>query len=141
MTVERDDWLALIATMPPSLRQALTDAPWEMDLLRQLKLPVELVPIAELRWLLDLPVWRDGKERFRLSPAQVRGNPQRYSEQWSRTLAADLLDPIHLVLHRGRWSLLDGFHRLLRADTLGHETIPAMKLADADLARICRIER
>lgn len=136
--VRREDWEALLAITPQLVRDALPDAPWDLDRLRALRLPVEMVPVADLRWLLDLPVWGEDGRRFQITPNDVRAAPTRYPEHWRRIVGADLSDPIHLALHRGSWAILDGFHRVIRADILGVRTLPAMRLSPDDLLAISR---
>jgi len=127
--VRREDWEALLASTPQVVRDALPDAPWELDRLRALRLPTEMVAVADLLWLLDLPVWGVSGRRFQITPNDVRATPTKYAEHWRRIVGADLSDPIHLALHRGKWAILDGFHRVVRADMLGVRTLPAMRLS------------
>ncbi|WP_433476127.1 hypothetical protein ACQPZP_03240 [Spirillospora sp. CA-142024] len=56
-------------------------------------------------------------------------------------MASDLGHPIHLVEHNGRLVVLDGFHRLLKADIEGRVEVEAMVLSPADLESICAPER
>jgi hypothetical protein len=51
-------------------------------------------------------------------------------------MASDLRYPIHLTRYNNRWTVLDGFHRLLKADLLGWTDIPAMKLSTEDFQNI-----
>jgi len=104
--------------VPPSLATVLPNVMWSRDRLHRLVLPVVELPIADLRWQLDLPWWRVGHRHFAVSPNQVRSEPRNYAEQWRRVLDAELCFPIHL-LERDRLTVLDGVHRLLKADVLG----------------------
>ncbi len=78
----------------------------------------------ELRWQLALPVWSFEGVPFAVSPEGVRTDPNQYRGQYARTVAADLAFPLN-VLERpdGRLTVLDGIHRLLKADLLGHATV------------------
>lgn len=72
-----------------------------------------------------------------MMPASVRVaiprvHPGRFPDQWARVTAADPAWPIHLVWFSGRWTILDGVHRVLKADMLGETTIPAMVLSGED---------
>ena len=62
----------------------------------------------------------------------IRADPDRYREQYQRTLASDLAYPIHLVTLLGRWTVLDGVNRLNKADVLGWADTPAKKLSAED---------
>ena len=117
----------LWSLVPPSLQAVLPNVTWDRSRLRALALPVHEVPLAELRWQLDLPWWRDGDRYFAVSPNEVRQAPDRYAMQWRRVLDADLDVPIDL-LARDRLVVLDGVHRLLKADVLGMRAITACVL-------------
>lgn len=136
MTTRLEDWLGLTQQMPPSVRGAVSTELWRRDLLWALDLPVELVPVASLAWLLDVPCWQVGGVPFQVTPNAVRADPVRYCEQYQRTLATDVAYSIHLVKLNGRWTVLDGLHRLLKAAMLGWEDIPAKKLSAEDYHRI-----
>jgi hypothetical protein len=130
-------WQAFAATQPAAVVDAVPQLPWEIERLHALRLAVRPVAVADLAWLFDVPLWRDeAGRRFRVTPNEVRRHPDRHPTQHARTRAADLDLPIHLAEHRGRWSVLDGVHRLLKADMLGVEALPAMWLSPADLASV-----
>ena|SRR5688572_8468309 len=128
---------ALAHLVPAELRDVLLDCDWDRVALHALELPVEDAPVDELRWQLDLPWWRDGERTFAITPNQVRAGPERFAAQWRRTLGADLAFPIQLAETRpARWTILDGVHRLLKADVLGHTHIRAMRLDAEALSRV-----
>jgi hypothetical protein len=126
---------ALWPKMPPVMQALLPNATWDRARLHQLELPIVELPVARLRWQLDLPWWRVGDRRFAVTPNQVRIDPERHAMHWRRTLDADLAYPIDL-LAGDRLVMLDGVHRLLKADILGMSTIAAHILDDARFAEI-----
>ncbi len=86
---------------------------------------------------LALPLWSFDAAPFAISPDQVRGDPDRYHLQYARTMAADLAFPLHaLVRPEGVLALLDGVHRLLKADLLGQRTVDVKKVPMACLDAI-----
>jgi hypothetical protein len=113
--------------IPPELDGIISTVAWDLGRLHALELPVEELAVAELRWQLDLPWWRVGDRWFAVTPNQVRRDPVSYPEQWRRTLAADLRYPIQLI-ERRRLVVMDGVHRLLKADLLGLERIRACRV-------------
>lgn len=115
--------------VPPVLAAFLPNVQWSRERLHALSLPIVDVPIDELRWQLSLPWWRGPGGPFELTPDEVRRSPDRYAAQWTRTLAADLRYPIHL-LQRDRLIVLDGVHRLLKADLSGATSIAACILGE-----------
>jgi hypothetical protein len=123
--------------VPGALREVLPDLLWNRTLLWAFDLPVERVPVADLRWQLALPWWSLDGAPFAVSPDEVRADPRRYREQHERTMAADLSFPVH-VLERpnGVLTVLDGVHRLLKADLLGRSTLEVKKLSPEQLDAI-----
>jgi hypothetical protein len=116
--------------VPPELTGIISELAWDRERLHALTLPVDELAVADLRWQLDLPWWRVGDRWFAVTPNQVRSDPARYPEQWRRTLAADLAFPIH-VRDGARPTILDGVHRLLKADLTGLAHIRACRVTAA----------
>jgi hypothetical protein len=93
------------------------------------------MPVRELEWILDVPLWwRDGHP-FRLRPRDVLDEPQRYQAQHARTSEANLALPLEVAWHHGRWLVVDGVHRLLKAVTLGYTAVAAREVPGAALVR------
>jgi hypothetical protein len=121
---------------PAELRDVLCEFVWDSNELQRLPLPVDTATVDSLRWHLDLPYWRDDGRPFQVTPSQVKADPARYHEQYQRTMAADLGYPLDLLFRNGRWVILDGVHRLLKADLLGLSTIQVRRLPAAMLPLI-----
>ena len=124
--------------IPAAMRGVLLNIRFDRDALWRLRLPVCDVPVGELRWQLDLPWWRHEGKYFAISPNAVRAEPERYQLHWQRTRDADLSFPIHLVATTPVLRILDGVHRLLKADCEGAATIRACRVDRAALAQIIR---
>jgi hypothetical protein len=123
--------------VPPPLQGIILDFDWDRARLHALALPVDELALSELRWQLDLPWWRVEDRFFAVAPNQVRAEPARYAQHWQRTLAADLTFPIHVTeTAPGRWTILDGVHRLLKADITGAPSILAKRVRDLEAIRI-----
>ena len=122
--------------VPAQLRGVLCDFAWDSDKLRRLPLPVDTATVDSLRWHLDLPYWRHGGKPFQVTPSQVRADPARYQEQDQRTIEADLGYPLDLLDRNNRWVVLDGVHRLLKADLLGLSSVQVRRLPAAMLPLI-----
>jgi hypothetical protein len=80
--------------------------------------------------------WQHDGTPFQVSPSQVSADPRPYQEQYKRTMAADLACPLDLLVRNGRLVILDGVHRLLKADLLGLASIRVRCLPAAMLPRI-----
>ncbi|WP_338341727.1 hypothetical protein [Mycobacterium intracellulare] len=124
--------------VPDVLRGVIPDIHWDMGKLHELPGLVEVkVPVGELAWHLRLPFWSHGGIPFRVCPQDVLDDPDRYREQWARTLACDLRFPLHArVNHVDRVVILDGIHRLLKATLLGQDSVQVRVVTDEDLAVI-----
>lgn len=132
----RAEWERLLTIMPEAVKAAVTPELWDRDRLHALDVPVRDVAIDGLAWLLDVPLWAVEGAPFRVTPNEVRAAPEAFPGQHARTMAADLAWPIHIMRFRGRWIILDGVHRLLKAEMLGRERIPGMVLSRSDYASI-----
>ena len=122
--------------VPAELRGMLCDFVWDSDKLRRLALPVDTATVDSLRWHLDLPYWRHDGKPFQVTPAQVKADPARYEEHFKRAMAADLDHPLDLMIRSDRWVILDGVHRLLKADLLGLSHVQVRRLPAAMLPLI-----
>lgn len=120
--------------MPPTVRRALPAFAWTIERLWALPTPPRDVPIAEVSWLLDLPVWRWRGRRFQVPPSAVLADPTAFAAHLEKAMATDLSFPIHVIRRNGRLVILDGYHRLLKALLLGQSTIKAVEVTRADLS-------
>jgi hypothetical protein len=122
--------------VPAELRGVLCEFVWDSDKLQRLPLLVEMATVESLRWHLDLPYWRYDGKPFQVTPAQVKADPARYEEHYQRAMAADLGYPLDLLFRNDRWVILDGVHRLLKADVLGLSNVRVRRLPAAMLPLI-----
>lgn len=136
MAVDRKPF-PLLDVLPSVLSGVILDFWWDRDLLWQLDLPVVYMAVADLDWHLQLPMWSFRGKPFVVTPEEVAARPDRFRDQYGRTLAADLQFPIHL-LDKRHPIILDGLHRLLKAKMIGCELIPVKMLPVARLDEIAR---
>ncbi|TCC40977.1 hypothetical protein [Kribbella speibonae] len=123
-------------TVPAELTAYILDFHWDVERLHALDLPTVDLPVADLAHHLDLPFWAYHGP-FQVTPRQVAADPVTYRVQYERTLAADLRHPIDAVRRPDdRITILDGVHRLLRAE-LERRAVVAVRVLDwAELDRI-----
>jgi hypothetical protein len=103
--------------LPEKLQGVFFDFLWNTEKCWQLPTAPSVVPIAQLVWLLDLPVWTtvSGEPRFDLAPSTVLAHPERFQGRCRRIVTVDLTYPLEMFRsHSGRWVILDGYHRLAR---------------------------
>ena len=124
----------LLALMPESMREVFPSTRWQLGKLWALDLRVEPIEVADLLWMLDLPLWQLNGERFKVTPNQVAATPMNFRAHYERVMNADLDFPIHLVAYRGRLVVLDGIHRLLKAHFLRRRWLEGKIATAAQLA-------
>jgi hypothetical protein len=129
-------WQQLQAATPAAIRDAVPDVPWRLEALWRLTLPVRRIPIADLDWTFDLPLWQRDGVRFQVTPRAVLADPGAFPDHYQRILSSDPAYPIHVIRHRDRLVVLDGFHRLAKVTVQGGTDIDAMELSHADLAAL-----
>jgi hypothetical protein len=105
----------------------------DVEALWALELPAAAFPVGRLNWHLDLPLWPHEGQSFVLTPRQVLRSPYRYANEYRRIREANLLFPIEITRHNGRWLILDGVRRLAHAHEDGLEEIIVRKVPPAVL--------
>jgi hypothetical protein len=128
VTKPEPTWKELRRQLPTELRPYLLEYEWDPQLLRRLELPVDEMSIGALEWQLTLPWWRDGERYFSVRPLEVLTIPNPHREHFERAMDADLSCPLDLTPRDGRWCILDGVHRLLKAFALRESTVRVRKL-------------
>lgn len=101
---------------------------WDVEAVWKLDLPVETMPIEELAWHLEVPIWPLDGVGYVITPNQVMTEPTRYAEEHQRVIDADLSYPIDVIRHKGRWMILDGIHRLTKAVERGDTVMRVRKV-------------
>lgn len=124
--------------IPASLRPWLLPIDWDREQLWALDLPHQRIPLELLRWHLALPWWRHDSAWFQVTPQEVLARPSGYLEHAQRIARADLSYPLHVVRRRHRWLILDGVHRLARAQLLGYTKVEVFTLTAEEIAAIAK---
>jgi hypothetical protein len=124
-----------IADQPPSqdnlVARARLPFKWHIPHLRSLGVTPEWVPIDELAWQLQIPLFetvRGGP--MDLVPLDVLRNPRLHPGHYRRILHADLNYPLDTMKPDKAEStiIMDGFHRLLRAIQLGRTGVEIRRI-------------
>jgi len=126
-----------VTQIPPDIiKEVGFDFDWKEEKVWALDVPVEEMDIIELVWHIEIPFWHTSNGHYDLTPIQVLAEPEKYSEEYNRTMKADLSHPLDIMLNKGRWLLLDGLHRLVKARVLKQKTVKVRKIPREMIERI-----
>ncbi|MEI8061321.1 MAG: hypothetical protein WCG99_03455 [Candidatus Berkelbacteria bacterium] len=102
---------------------------WDDKKVWALPVEAEEVSIDDFLWHLDLPVWeKENTDDWNLTPNDALNNLDREPNHAKKIAESNLDFPIDIMWNKGRWTLLDGYHRLARAHQLGDKTIHVRKI-------------
>lgn len=116
------------------------DFNWSEPKVWALDLPKENVDIRDLEWHFDIPFWNTAGGQYDLRPRDVMENPEKHREEYSRTMNADMACPIDIMENKGRWLILDGLHRLVKAKLEGKTEVEVRKVPRSAIPMILEEE-
>lgn len=119
--------MAETLTLPAPLQGVFFPFRWNKQALWALPTPAILLPLTELDWHLDLPVWstQPPQPLFDLRPREVIAQPATHTHHWQRIVDAPLEYALDLFEYKGRWVIMDGYHRLAKHHVLKSEEVLA----------------
>lgn len=123
---------------PKIIEEVGFDFSWSEEKVWALDVPVEEMNLTELEWHFDIPFWNTKDGYYDLTPNEVLGNPEKYIEEYDRTMQADLIHPLDIMFWKNRWLLLDGLHRLVKANQLGKKTVSVRKIPKESIPLISK---
>ena len=125
-----------IKPLPTHIQQYAFDFRWNNELVWNLAVEPESMSKDELVWHFDIPWLHTKGERFNLTPKDIMQYPTLYQEQYKRTMDSDLSFPIDIMHNKGRWLILDGLHRLMKAVHDGEDSVTVRKIPHALIPKI-----
>jgi hypothetical protein len=109
--------------------------------LREEDLPIEEIPIKELDNNLDIPfLEQEGTNDWNLTPRMLLENFEREKTHAAKVEKVNLNYPIELYFHMGKWVILDGVHRYVKALKEGRETIRVKRISEKIAQKTKRTE-
>jgi hypothetical protein len=113
-------------TLPNHLQGVFFDSVWETSKIWALPTAVSTLTLDQLAWHLQLSVWSSvpGQPLFDLSPQTVLSSPDGFARHWTKLFKADSRRPLELFENRGRWVIVDGYHRLAKHWLRSTEVVP-----------------
>jgi hypothetical protein len=119
---------------PKIIKEVGFDFDWDERKVWALKYPIEEINIGELTWHFDIPF----HSVYNLSSSQIIKNPKKYKEEYKRTMNSNLDFPIDIMHNKGRWLILDGLHRLIKANILGMTKVKVRKIPRSEIPNILK---
>ena len=114
-------------TIPQIIKDVGFDFEWSEEKVWALDIPTEDMDVHELTWHFDIPfLWENGV--YNLKPSEVINSPEDHPKEYERTMEADLIHPIDIMENKGRWLILDGLHRLMKASILAMNKVKVRKI-------------
>lgn len=127
------------SSWPKIIKDNCLDFEWDNKKVWKLNIPIKDIAISKLAWQFDIPFWRYGKVKYAITPNQVMSDPKKYRYQYNRIMASNLKYPIDVMKNKkGKWEILDGLHRLVKAKILGHKTVKVRKVSTAKIKDILK---
>ena len=122
--------------MPDIIKEVGFDFRWDNKKVWALDVPVSSMDIKDLLWHFDYPFHWDLGEKYNLTSKEILDNPEKYKSEYERTLKADLKHPIDVMHYKGRWLIVDGLHRLMKAYLLGMKEVQVRKIPEERIDEI-----
>ena len=122
--------------LPKVVRDYWYTIDWNVEAIWKLDLPTTEIPVRDLEWHLDVPIWPDGETRYRLTPRQVLADPSRYVAEAKRIDDASMAYPIDVFFNRDRLMILDGVHRLAKAWRQNRKSMRARLVPEGAVRKI-----
>lgn len=127
--------------LPDIIKQIGFDFNWENEKVWRLNIPVTKMDIKELTWHFDIPFhWHKGG-MYNLTSREIIENPSEYEDEYKRTMKANLMYPIDIMENKGRWLILDGLHRLMKAYIQGIGKVNVRIIPRDKISEIIRDEK
>ena len=109
---------------------------WDVRKVWKLDYPVEDMDISELEWHFEIPFWNTEKGYYDLRPIDVMDSPSTHEEEFNRTMRTDLAYPVDIMMNKGRWLILDGLHRLVKARIQDIRKIKVRRIPRSEIKNI-----
>jgi len=127
---------------PNSISEVGFDFNWDVKKVWALDIPISEMDIEDLIWHFQLPFWeKDDTDDYNLTPQEVIDKKEGTKEHQKKIEEADLSYPIDIMENKGRWVILDGLHRLVKAYNSGMRKIKVRKIPREKNAEILRTQK
>lgn len=122
--------------LPKIIKKVGFDFNWSEEKVWKLNYPIEEINIDKLSWHFEIPFWDIEKGFYDLKPNEVIDNFKKFKKEYKRTMKSNLIYPIDIMKNKGKWLILDGLHRLVKAKILGHKKVKVRKIPRSEIKNI-----
>jgi hypothetical protein len=127
--------------LPDIIKKVGFDFDWENKKVWQLDIPITKMDVKELTWHFDIPFhWHKGGI-YNLTSREIIEHPEEHKEEYERTLRANLKYPIDIMENKGKWLILDGLHRLMKAYVRGVKEVNVRIIPREKIPEILREQK
>jgi hypothetical protein len=135
--VYEDEWQIVVEKDPPRIIKDIGfDFGWDPRDVWKLDAPVTQMDVKELIWHFDVPFLWENDGYYNLKPRDVFEHSDEHKEEYARTMKADMFYPIDVMKNKGRWTILDGLHRLMKASILKQEKVNVRIISRSEISKI-----
>src|SRR3989344_2550175 len=125
--------------LPKIIKEVGFDFDWDSQKVWRLNEPVIDMGIGELMWHFEIPFWEiEDTDDYNLTPNEVVKQPDIHSAHFDKVQKADLQYPIDIMENKGKWLILDGLHRLVKACLAGPKTVKVRKIPRSRIPEILK---
>ena len=124
--------------LPKIIREVGFNFSWDERKVWALNYPVKEMKIEELKWHFHIPFHWHGRKIYNLKSIDIINNPKKYRKEYNRALKADMSFPIDIMRNKGRWLILDGLHRLMKAEILGMKKVKVRKIPRSEIPKFSK---
>jgi len=124
--------------LPDIIKEVGFDFDWENEKVWQLNIPVVEMDINKLTWHFDIPFHSHKGGIYNLTSREIIEYPEEYKEEYKRTMKADFKYPIDIMENKGKWLILDGLHRLMKAYIQGMKKVNVRIIPREKISEILR---
>lgn len=130
----------MVSKKPKIIEDVGFDFDWDSKKVWALDLPTVQMDIEDLVWHFDIPFWdKDNTDDWNLTPWEVIGGADNAKGHRDRISKADLSHSIDIMKNKGKWLILDGLHRLVKAHTLGMKQVNVRIIPREKISEIRKI--
>ena|SRR5260221_14790209 len=127
------------ARIPDIIKEVGFDFHWDSAKVWKLDLPIIDMDINELIWHFDIPFWeKEDTDDYNLTPWQVIKKEKGTIQHRKKIEKADIKYPIDIMENKGRWLILDGLHRLVKAYECGLKSVKVRKVPREKISEISK---